>query len=563
VELERIINRALEKDRNLRYQHASDMRTELERLKRDTESAHVSAAGSGSVHVFQESEAHASKRNLWKVAAPSILVVAALLAGGLYYRSHRTKPLTDKDTVVLADFDNKTGDPVFDDSLKQALAIELGQSPFLNIISDQKIGETLQMMSRPKDQRITIEIGREVCIRTGSKALLSGTISSLGSHYLVELNAVACSTGDTLAREQGEASVKEDVLKTLGRACSYVRNTLGESLASVEKFDVPMAAKTSSLEALKSWSIGIRTFHEKGDEAAVPFLKRAIELDPNFARAYSSLAVSYSNLGQPSLAREYATKAYGLRNRVTERDKFYITGEYFEKLDDLEKAMQAYELFTANYPDDMSAHGNLGYAYQTLSQYDKALSENQEALRIAPDDVINYSNLAFTYVCPNRLDEAKSMLDEALARKLDDSTLHIFLYVIAFLRDDAPAMAQQVAWYVGLPDVLNYSLEYQSETETYYGRLSKHGAWLVAPLNQRSVSKTRTSLVIGKSGLRCKRQNSKTFPLRDGPSRRHWRSPQLGLSRLGGHTRWLRPATFRALKLSPRNWERSIRSQPC
>ncbi|MGC2771937.1 MAG: protein kinase, partial [Candidatus Sulfotelmatobacter sp.] len=340
--LEEIINKCLEKDRNLRYQHASDIRTDLQRLKRDTESGRTAVA---------EASAVAPMRNLWLVAGVAAMVVAtALIWGGLYYRSHKTKPLTEKDTIVLADFDNKTGDSVFDDALKQALAVELGQSPFLNVLSDRKVSETLRMMGRRPSEPITVDVGRELCLRTGSKALLGGTISSLGSHYLIDLSAVACNTGDTLVKEQGEATSKEDVLKALSRASSSLRAALGESLPSVQKFDVPIEATTSSLEALKNYGMGVKLKEEKGDAPSVPFLKRAIELDPNFSMAYAGLAISYTNFGQPSLALEYATKAYQLRDRANEREKLRISSVYFVARGEFEKATEVCELWAASYP---------------------------------------------------------------------------------------------------------------------------------------------------------------------------------------------------------------------
>ncbi|MGB8721323.1 MAG: serine/threonine-protein kinase [Terriglobales bacterium] len=511
-DLERIINKALEKDRNLRYQHASEMRTDLRRLKRDTETGRAIAASSGTVTAAQESGPQVAAqppspvsgsspalapsasssavrvaavpvagRKLWKILVPAavVLVAAAAIAGAFYLRSRsatptiKTAPLTEKDTVVLADFDNKTGDTVFDDALKQALGVELEQSPFLNVLSDRKVSETLRMMGRPTNERITVDVGRELCLRTGSKALLGGAISSLGSHYLIALNAVACNSGDTLAKEQVDAASKEDVLKSLSRAASSLRTKLGESLPSVQKFDVPIEATTSSLEALKNYSMGITVGREKGDAPSIPFLKRAIELDPNFPMAYSGLSMLYGNLGQPSLALEYATKAYGLRDRVTEREKLRISATYFHATGEVEKESQTYELWIANYPRDYVPHGNLGTIYSSIGQNEKALADFQEGVRLAPDNVGGYGNLGVTYLNLNRLDEAKTAFDEALARKLDDGFLRVNMYYLAFLRGDSAQMEQQVAWCAGKPGDEDLLLSAQSDTEAYYGRLSK------------------------------------------------------------------------------------------
>ena len=471
--LESVIRKALQKDRNLRYQRASEIRGDLLRVKRATESGRSEAETLTTEAAAHEVPAIQQKTRRRISATAAALLVAALMAGGLYYRSHRVQHLTDKDTVVLTDFDNKTGDAVFDDALKQALAVELGQSPFLNVLSDRKVSETLAMMGHPTNQRITEDVGRELCLRTGSTALLGGTISSLGSHYLIELNAVACSTGDTLAKEQGEANRKEDVLKALSRASSSLRTKLGESLPSVQKFNVPIEATTSSLEALKSYSMGIVVGREKGEAPSIPFLKRAIELDPNFPMAYAGLGMVYSNLLQRSLAVEYATKAYQLRDRVSEREKLRISANYFLATGEVDKEAQTYELWIANYPRDSVPHGDLGADYVNIGQYNEALAEFQETLRLAPDNVSNYATLGSTYLILNRLDKAGATFDQALAHQLDSGFLRQYMYLLAFLRGNAAQMEQQVAWAGGKPGDEDVLLSMQSDTEAYYGRLSK------------------------------------------------------------------------------------------
>jgi tetratricopeptide (TPR) repeat protein len=296
-----------------------------------------------------------------------------------------------------------------------------------------------------------MDLGRELCLRTGSKALLGGEVSSLGSHYLIALNAVACGTGDTLAKEQVEATSKEDVLKALSRASSNLRSRLGESLPSLQKFDVPVEVTTSSLEALKIYSMGIRVWSEKGEFSTIPFLKQAAELDPNFAMANESLAVAYGSLGQTSLALEYATRAYQLRDRVSEREKLRISGAYFLNTGELDKATQSYEMWTADYPRDEIPHSNLGGIYSALGQHEKALLEEQEVLRLAPDVAAAYANLGFAYLELNRLDEAKATFNQAFARNLEGGYLHEVVYRVAFLQGDAAQMERQVAWAAGSP----------------------------------------------------------------------------------------------------------------
>ena len=508
--LEDIINKALEKDRSLRYQHAADMRTDLQRLKRDTDTGRAGAASSGAIQAQDSGAATivqpasgsgsapsvasatavssgsaqlpvavASNGNrIWKILlGAAVVVILALGIWSFYLRSRQGTttangaPLSAKDTVVLADFDNKTGDSVFDDALKQALAVQLGQSPFLNILSDRRVNETLSLMGRQPGTRITSEIARELCTRTGSKAIVLGSISNLGGEYVIGMDAAGCSTGDILAKEQESAAHKQEVLQALGRAAGKLRATLGESLASVQKFDVPVEATTPSLEALKAYSMGIITGRTKGDAEAIPFMKRAIELDPNFAMAYVGLAVQYSNLGRASLAAENARKAYDLRDRVSERERYRISAFYFQYVTgEVEKATEAYELWSKSYPSDMVPHANLGVIYSALGQYDKAITETEQQQKLE-QTLSGYGNLANSYINVNRLQEARKALDEAKQKNFDGLTIRADWYALAFLSGDKAGMEQQVAWAAGRPGEEDQMLSYHADTQAYYGKL--------------------------------------------------------------------------------------------
>jgi eukaryotic-like serine/threonine-protein kinase len=469
AKLEEVINKALEKDPKLRYQSAADIRADLQRLKRDSDSGRAAVAAS------EVGSRPAWKFNRWGAVTGATMLLIGLAVGGWLFFSRKAHALTEKDTIVLADFTNTTGDAVFDDTLKQALAVGLGQSPFLNILSEDKVRKTLQEMTRSPDDRLTRDLAREVCERAGSKAYLSGSIATLGTQYVIGLEALSCASGEVLAREQVTASGKEQVLPVLGRAASKLRNELGESLSSVQKFDVPMEeATTSSLEALKALTLGQKAFNEKGDADAIPFVKRAVELDPNFALAYSYLAGYYSNLNQPSLAAAYAKKAFDLRDRATEVEKFALASFYYlVATGDLEKSGQVSEMWKRVYPRDPRPYILLGNSSMMLGEYEKAATETREAIRVDPNWSTPYANLGEIYLALNRFDDAGAITEEAFGRKFEDVPLHLNLYALAFFKGDSAGMKRQADWAMGKPSAEGWMLSLESDTEAWTGNLGK------------------------------------------------------------------------------------------
>jgi eukaryotic-like serine/threonine-protein kinase len=410
----------------------------------------------------------ARSRLAWAVA-----MITVLIAAGFYWRSTKISAFTEKDTIVLADFTNSTGDPVFDDTLKQGLSVQLEQSPFLDLVSERKVNETLKLMGRSAGDRLKPEVAREVCQRTGSKAMLTGSIAGLGSQYVIGLKAVNCNTGDVLAEAQEQAAGKEAVLKALGDAAVSLRSKLGESLSSVQKYATPVVeATTPSLEALKAYSLGRKTGFAKGETAALPFYKRAVELDPNFASAYVGMSFVYSDLNEVGRAAENARKAYELRGKVSERERFLIEAIYYlNATGELEKAAQVYVLWQQTYPRDDVPRTNLGATYANIGNLERALEEFREALRLEPNSGLNYSNLGSAYTNLNRLDEAEAVYKQAEERKLEGEFLLTNRYQLAFVKGDPAQMAQLVSAAIGMPGTEDVLLATEADTEAWYGKL--------------------------------------------------------------------------------------------
>jgi eukaryotic-like serine/threonine-protein kinase len=503
AKLEEIIHKALEKDRDLRYQSAADIRTDLQRLKRDSGSGRVPVESSG--HVATATFARPSRAKLGYISAA--ILCAAVIAIGLYYRSHQQgERLTDKDTIVLADFANTTGDPVFDDALKQGLSVQLAQSPFLELISDRKVNETLKLMGHAAGDRLTPEVTREVCVRTGSKAMLNGSIAGLGSQYVIGLKAVNCETGDVLAATQEQAANQEGVLKALDAAAVSMRSKLGESLSTVQKYATPLReATTSSLEALRIYSLGMKTNAAKGPTAALPFLKRTVEIDPAFAEAYSSISSSYAQLGEQERAADYARKAYELREKASEVERLAIEVNYYEVgTREPEKAAQMCELWSQAYPRDARPLRDLGFMYSTLGKHEKALEAARQAMQLGPHTVGYYFGLGGDYTSLNRFDEAEAVYKEAEHRNLEDESLLLARYQLAFVKGDSAEMAQVVANAMGKPGAEDLLLAAQADTEAWHGKFKNARALTQSAVTsaQNNDAKETAAAYRGEAALR-------------------------------------------------------------
>jgi tetratricopeptide (TPR) repeat protein len=454
-ETDRIIGKALEKDRELRYQTASDMLADLRRMQRDTGAKDVVPGAPISAASSRPGRA-VGPRRFPRAARIGIGIATLVAASGLavwFAGPLRAKPLTERDLVLLADVDNVTGENVFDGMLKPALAVQLGQSPFLNILPERRVQETLRLMGRPPDQPVTGAIAKEVCEREGVKAMLAGSIGRLGGQYVIHLRAVNCSTDETLAEQQVQANGREQVLKALGGAASSLREKLGESLGSIERFDAPLErTTTSSLEAFRAFTLADANRVKGMEREAIPLFERAIGLDPTFGMAYGRLATIYRNFGEIDRAGEYSKRAFDLRDRVSEREKFYIVSQYYIAVTgELEKAIDTYKLWKQAYPRDLAPSNNLSYLYSMIGQYDRALPEAHDALKIAPNQFFPYAQLSSAHQGLNQFDDAKAILEKALSQKLDDWPIRISLFAIAFVNGDAATMQQHAQWAAGKP----------------------------------------------------------------------------------------------------------------
>ncbi len=500
AELDWIVMKALRKDREERYQTTRELLTDLRRLKQrlefQSELERSAAPGSFSgstisappttperaVPTAERSISHVSsaeyiasgiKRHKVAAAIIALLVIAAT-GSAFYLYKRNSNRLTERDTVLLTDFVNTTGEPVFDGTLKQALAVHLGQTPFLNLYPEERVRETLRFMGRSPDDRITRDVGREICERQGIKAMLTGSIASLGSHYVITLEAMNPRSGDSIAREHIEAESKEKVLSALGTAASNLRQKLGESLSSIQKYDVSIEqATTSSLEALKAFAMGNEERARGRARESLTFYKRAIDIDPNFAMAWARIGVHYGNFEQLEVAKQYVQKAYDLRDRVSERERLYITEKYYTYITgEMDKTIETLQTWTRLYPNDFIPHNNLLINYKFLGRYEEALKEGFEAIRLSPNNVNARDNTIGTFIALGRFDEAEQATREGQKINPDALHTHFHDYFLAFFRRDQAGMDRQVQWAKGRPEEAEFTV-IMSATAMYFGKLKQ------------------------------------------------------------------------------------------
>jgi serine/threonine protein kinase/Flp pilus assembly protein TadD len=453
--LEEIVNKALEKDRKLRYQSAAEIRTDLQRLKRDSDSGRAVTA------TVEVESSPATKSTRWRLAAGATIVVVALAVGGWLFFSHKVHALTDKDTIVLADFTNTTGDPVFDGTLRQGLAIQLEQSPFLKIMDDEQVQQDLRLMSLPAGGRITNQIAHDICVREGVAATIDGSIENLGKDYIITLQAITCQGGATLAREQIQAGDKEHVLNALGTASTAMRAKLGESLSSIQKLNRPLEqATTPSLEALQNYTAGYSEMGQGQFLVAVPLFERAIALDPNFAMAYFMLGIAFNNAGDLERSREYTQKAFSLIDRVSEFERDLIAATYYSYDGQSDKAIDAFRLGIQNYPRFWGFHNDLSVEYIDLGQFEEGLKEGREATGLQTNVEPPYRRQLDAYMCLDRLAEAKQLAEKLRAQGLGGARIHQRFLEIAYVEGDDAAAAREIQWFAGKPvEYLSFGLQ--------------------------------------------------------------------------------------------------------